>query len=208
MELRVGGVYRNRMGEVKRIVLHDDKNPPFIFKDEYDGWYKINGDYLINNSSASDLIEEITEQQTDNVMQVRMEGKYKTRDGNKIHRVLCIDALGKQPVVVEWSDGITVTRHSSNGMWDIDGKENPNDLIEIVEPKYRAWTYDEIPLGATVRHKTIDIGHSLITSKRPEIPIKLVIGNGWITTENALKDYEFLLDGEWQPCGVIDVVSS
>jgi hypothetical protein len=71
-------------------------------------------------------------------MKISMDKKYKTRDGRPV-RILCVDAKRHYPVV-----GLIANGESDEdlGSWPEDGSSyigvaRDDDLVEVVEPKYR-----------------------------------------------------------------------
>jgi hypothetical protein len=66
-------------------------------------------------------------------MIVAMDGKYRTKLGVKVYRVLCIDRNDTDmPVVVEWEGG-DIHLYSSIGGFLKNNVEHPYDLVEMSE---------------------------------------------------------------------------
>lgn len=97
-----------------------------------------------------------------------------------------------------------VWQHTSIPLWNwvnCDYRIKPEP-----EPKYRAWTIDEVPVGAVVRLKGEPLKRGVISSLIPENPCYIrVIHFGDMTCERAKDLYEVSYDfcKTWQPCGVL-----
>lgn len=65
-------------------------------------------------------------------MKIEMGKQYRTRDGKKDVRVLCVDAGGLQPVVALL--GRAIYRYTAEGMLYLDQSPDNRDLIEV-KPK-------------------------------------------------------------------------
>jgi hypothetical protein len=91
-----------------------------------------------------------------------------------------------------------IARHVKFGTWDtlISPKWNWEDCTYRIKPtaKLRPWTADEVPLGAWVRMKNLNMTRSVIVSVSA---FNLGI---------AFKEYEHSTDKgvTWLPCGVME----
>jgi len=96
-------------------------------------------------------------------------------------------------------------RHTSKPIWNwckCDYRIKP-------EPKYRAWTIDEVPVGAVIRRKAngiISVGNSSVIGKVSNSQIfcgDYAVGNDCRTLFlYAEVSYDF--GKTWQPCGVLE----
>ena len=72
--------------------------------------------------------------------------KVVTRDGRKVTRILCTDAVGKYPIValIEIAGEERVYSFIKNGCWNANGGESVNDLFFAPE-KHEGWVnvYEE-----------------------------------------------------------------
>ena len=98
-----------------------------------------------------------------------------------------------------------VWKHTSNPRWRWD----LCDYRIKPEPKYRAWTIDEVPVGAVIRRKAngiISVGNPSVISKVSNSQIfygDYAVGNDCHTLFlYAEVSYDFCKT--WQPCGVLE----
>ena len=72
---------------------------------------------------------------------ISMDKKYRRRGGTKPVRVLCVDAIGRKPVVFLDEKHSVVQATISGFFYPLDTQnESDNDLVEYIEPKM-------VPLG-------------------------------------------------------------
>lgn len=140
---------------------------------------------------------------------ISMDKNYQTRDGRKA-RVICVDReySHRCPVIalVKDCDGYElVYSYNINGRYESDVIEHGNDLIEVVEKKWRAWTYEELPIGAEVRYKE-NTAIRMITACEIDMNGYIVFLSPDIRVwrDFLFRHYEVWLDGAWQRCGVLE----
>jgi len=81
LQLRVGGYYRRRNGSTCHIVIEDEEDVTYCFADEFGEGYTSSGRYISDDSPDEfDIMEEVPAP----VLQLRVGGYYRRRDGRVV----------------------------------------------------------------------------------------------------------------------------
>lgn len=142
------------------------------------------------------------------IEKAKVGAKVVTRDGLAV-RILAYDRIGDQPIVGLRADSASDDAINS---WNSDGTflyNNPSDsdLFLSVEPQYRAWTADEVPVGCLIRDKSSSNFHRhILIGVAAEYEKAVCIGQrGNYSLLRIFETHEYSMDNgkTWQICGVL-----
>lgn len=86
---------------------------------------------------------------------ISMGKKYRRRGGTEPVRLLCVDAIGRKPVVFLDEKHSVVQATISGCFYPLDTQnESDHDLVEYIEPKMVPLGLEDIPIGSALKHKT------------------------------------------------------
>lgn len=82
---------------------------------------------------------------------ISMDKKYRTRDGREV-RLLCVDGPRKDWPVVGYIGEVLLHWTGGGASYHFAGREDPNDLIEYLEPEIRTIWVNVYPFGVAYYH--------------------------------------------------------
>jgi hypothetical protein len=139
--------------------------------------------------------------------QIEVGNIYPTQDGEKV-QILCTDLTEGFAVLGIRTDkhgGKHLYRCNAAGKCHYESIYGGDLILPDAEPEYRAWTFDEVPVGAVIRRKEFNSKGVILAAEdlnKHGVPQILLGEKLWITYEKALEKYEVFQDGTWKPCGV------
>lgn len=144
--------------------------------------------------------------------QIEVGQTYQTKNGRGTVQIVCTDLTQSDLPVL----GIRTERGekyeyrcSLNGM----GFSQIHLVLPDAEPEYRAWTFDEVPVGAVIsdapeKHQITILAKEISYDDVYVTMLNLSVGQPStqiinIPTDRLMEfNYRVLINGTWQPCGV------